>query len=437
MKKRSRVLPALLLVLAAACREMPVEPPVVPAAEDPSIQEPPNTLRILALDCAANVRSLNVTCGQPTLPDGISADLIVGGQNLYVALTSSNVTYNSGTGQFTFDATVKNLIPQPLGTLDGTTPAGSGVRVFLAEGPTVTGGTGSASVIPDGFGTFTSAGQPYYQYNEVLSQNQVSGAKTWTFVMPPTVTNFSFKVFVSAPVQWPDGYVSLDDRLPGESYGSLHPTSGHTLTAAIRTAVGNVVAGPVTWGTTDPACATVDAAGAVSGVRAGTCTITAEATLNGVPVSGGLAFTITGMTRTWNGSVSTDFEDGANWDLGVSPASSDSITVPAGAPNSPVLTASRGIGGVNVEDNATLGLASFDLTVGANLQTGYSAGSGVLATTGRLILNGANATVAGRVPSVLVTAPYSLAGDLYVIAPLQTDLAALFSDYHLIEVTSQ
>ena len=73
----------------------------------------------------------------------VAGDLIIGGQNVNVKLTSSNVAYNSGTGRFTFDVTVQNLIPQPLGTTDGTTLAPGGVSVFFTSGPTVTDGTDS------------------------------------------------------------------------------------------------------------------------------------------------------------------------------------------------------------------------------------------------------------------------------------------------------
>lgn len=437
MNQRSRVLTALLVLSVSACRDTPVEPTVVPGREEPTVAEPPNTLRLLAMECSASLQSLEVTCGLPKTPSGISGDIIVGGQNLYVTMASTNVAYNSGTGQFTFDATIRNLIPQPMGTVDGTNPVPSGIRVFFADGPTVTSGTGTASVVPNGFDSFTAAGQPYYQYNEVLEQGEVSAAKTWTLIMPPTVLTFSFRVFVSAPVQWPDGYITLDDRLPGASYGDMHPTAPHVLTAVIRNAVGNTMPGPVTWGTTDPQCATVNPTGEVSGVRAGTCSITASGNLNGNPVTGAMSFAVTGMTRIWNGSVSTDFEAGANWDLGVTPAAADSISVPESVPNYPALTTSRSIAGITVGETAHLSLGAFTLTASGNLQTGWGFGSGVMATTGRLILAGTNRTVTGRVPSVLVTGPYSLVGDLYVIAPLEVDLAELSNGSYLIEVISQ
>jgi hypothetical protein len=117
----------------------------------------------------------------------------------------SNLAYDGGTGQFTFDVTITNLYPRSMGTTDGTTPDANGVRTFFHSGPDVTGGTGVASVVPDGFSTFTAAGQPYYQYSGallgadgILSPNETTSAKTWTLVMPPTVISFSFTLGIAA-----------------------------------------------------------------------------------------------------------------------------------------------------------------------------------------------------------------------------------------------
>jgi hypothetical protein len=322
------------------------------------------------------------------------------------------VAYNSGTGRFTFDVTVANLIEQPMGTLDGTTVDPTGVRVFFQTGPTVTSGTGSVSVLPDGFGTFTDAGQPYYQYDQMLEQNQVSGARTWTLVMPPSVATFAFSVFVSAPVQFPDGYITLDGALPGGDLGSLHPGTPEPLTAVIKSVVGTVLPGTVTFGTSNPDCATVSPSGEVTGVRAATCTITAT----GGGKSGAVSFDVTGTTRSWTGALSSDWFTGGNWAGGYTPADVDSVTIPTGVPNFPALTASAAIGGVTVAGGATLSLGAFDLTASANVLTGATGGIG--STTGVLGLAGIG-TVGGIVPRTRVTGRYSLAANVFSSAPLQ------------------
>ncbi|HYW13064.1 MAG TPA: lamin tail domain-containing protein [Longimicrobium sp.] len=128
--------------------------------------------------------------------------MIIGGQNVYVKLRSSNNSYNSTTQIFQFDVTVENLLNEAMGTPDGIVPDPEGIRVFFHSGPTVTSGTGSVSVVnPDGFATFTAAGQPYYTYSEILAKNDTSAAKTWQFSMPPTVT-IAFQVLVETDVQY-------------------------------------------------------------------------------------------------------------------------------------------------------------------------------------------------------------------------------------------
>lgn len=418
MRRAVRLLPVLTLAAAAAC----VDGPRTPVGPEPGGGTPGGPVgrpvTVQSVQCSGSRTALTLTCGTPqALPDGVSADLLVGGQGTYVQVTTSNVAYNSGTGQFTFNVTLQNLIEQPMGTLDGTTPAAGGTRIFFHTGPTVTGGTGSASVLPDGFATFTSAGQPFYQFNGVLDQNEVSPVDTWTLIMPPTVTTFEFVLFVSAPVQFPDGYVTLNGLLPGSAFGNLHPSSPANLTAVVKTAVGNVDASApaVTFGTSDAACATVSSGGVVTGVRASTCSITATSGAR----SGSLTFDVTGTQRTWDGSASTDWSNAANWVGDVLPAAVDTALIPAGVPNMPTLSAASAIGGVQVADNALLDLGSFDLTVSQNVVASALGGSGITGGTGTLLLTGAGKTVGGNLPVTRVTGSYSLSADVVSRSPAQ------------------
>jgi hypothetical protein len=422
---------ALVVLGAAACtdRSSPLgpdggtPPPTGPGA-------PPTTLA--ALDCTASKATLAVTCAPAANQAGtVAGDLIVGNQNVYVRLVSSNIAYNGGTGQFTFDATLQNLIEQPLGTVDGTTLDPAGIRIFFYSSPAVTAGTGTVSVIPDGFGFFTAAAQAYYTYPYLLDHNEVSPTETWTFVVPPTVTTFTFSVLVSAPVEYPLGYITLDGQLPTYDFGPIHPSTPHAMTAVIKNALGETIPGSVTFSTSDPSVGTVSPLGVMTGVRAGTCTILAT--------SGGLAgemtYDVTGMTRTWNGSASADWAAGANWDLGVVPASVDSVTIPAGTPHDPALTAATAIGGVTIADAASLTLGAFTLTMGANLATGTTGGI-VSGGAGVVDLNGAG-TAHGRVPSLWVTGTYSLDGDLLVVAPQSIRAGRMTNPSYRLRIVSQ
>ena len=433
-RRGSSLLAASLALAAAACTDR--ANPLVPA-RGPGGGTPGTPVTIQALQCTASRTTLNVRC-EPLRPGESDArGIIVGNQGVYVQLTTSNVAYNAVTGRFTFDATLQNLIEQPLGTTDGTTLDPGGIKIFFHSGPTVTAGSGVASVLPDGFGAFTAAGQPYYQYNEVLPNLDVSAAHLWTLIMPPTVTTFSFLLYVSAPVEYPNGYITLDGNLPEASYGYFHPGDTHPLVAVVKTAVGAVVPGaPVTFGTTDFNCAQVDPGGTVTGVRYATCTITA---VSGA-VAGSMSFEVSGTTRAWTGATSADWNVGTNWGAGYVPAVADSVTIPTGVPFFPALTSAVTVRGVTVADAATLSLGAFNLTADDNVASAPTTG-GILSTTGRLVLAGGTiglpSTVHGRIPTFLVTGVYNLDGDVTAVASGQVDLGMLVSPNFNLQVVSQ
>lgn len=432
----SSLLAAALALAAAACTDR--ANPVGPGGPGPGGPGTPGVpITVQALQCTGNRAALTVNC-VPASPDGGPAkDILVGGQGVYVQVTTSGVNYNSGTGQFTFNTTLQNLIEQPMGTTDGTTLDPNGIRIFFHSGPTVTGGSGVASVVPDGFATFTAAGQPFYQYNQVLANGVTSGAKGWTLVMPPTVTTFTFLLYVSAPVEYPNGYITLDGQLPGYSFGDLHPDDTHNLVPVVKSNVGNVIAtGSLSWGTTNADCATVDGAGVVTGVQFATCDITVT---DGTR-SGSMSFDVTGTTRNWTGATSTAWDVPGNWGGGRVPVTADSVNIPFGVPNYPVLNLPAvTVRGVSVADNATLSLGANTLTANANVATGPTVGSGILATTGGLLVLGGTtgSTVRGRIPAFRVTGSYSLSGDTWAVATAQVDLALLASENYNLQVTSQ
>ena len=255
---------ALSLALAACGDRGPVSP-ATPAPTSPAAP-----VVLAAVQCQASTAARTVSCAQGALPTSARGYVIVGGQGAYVQLTSSNVSYNGGTGIFSFDETVQNLIPQPMATTDGATADGAGVRVIFHSGPNVTAGSGSVTVAnATGTGTFTGTNQPYFAYaggelgaDGILSQNETSAAKTWQLAVTGGVTTFSFVLYVVAEVPHPNGYV---DVTPGAD--SVLAGATATLSATVRSAVGNPLAGQtVTWGSDNTAVATVDASGQVTAV---------------------------------------------------------------------------------------------------------------------------------------------------------------------------
>ena len=74
--------------------------------------------------------SLGTTSVAPAVPS-----IILGGQDLYIRLRADAAQTSYDGAVFRSVVTVENLIRQPIGTVDGTTAAAEGVRVFFALPP--------------------------------------------------------------------------------------------------------------------------------------------------------------------------------------------------------------------------------------------------------------------------------------------------------------
>jgi hypothetical protein len=183
----------LSATVMAACSESSTLP-------SESLPTPPGRELLAKLTCTANVASARLTCvpGSASLSSGALGDLIIGGQNTYVKLTSSNVVNNGTT--LSADVTVQNLTVQPWATADGTTPVGQGIRVFFHTLPS----NGVTVANADGQATYTAANQPYHTYSgdtlgvdDILTANEVSGTKNWEFTLNGA-GSFTFQVYVVA-----------------------------------------------------------------------------------------------------------------------------------------------------------------------------------------------------------------------------------------------
>jgi hypothetical protein len=182
-------LPLAMLLVAAACGDVQPTGPSVAGEPLAGVQ---------AFDCTASVASGTVSCSSP-LPAGPSL-AILGGQDDYLRLTSSNVTAVNGI--FQFEVTVQNLLPEAMGTPDGVTPDTAGINVFFFGDPVVTAGTGTVTVAnEDGSHEYMGPDQPYFRYNQVLVKDQVSAPRTWQLAYAPGVQTFTFRVLVVAELQ--------------------------------------------------------------------------------------------------------------------------------------------------------------------------------------------------------------------------------------------
>ena len=236
---------AVALLAAAACGDLPSAAPSIASPVQPAAG-------MQALTCRATVADRAVTCG-PGLPSGATGDLIIGGQHQYLDLMSDSIAYDSATAVFSFVVSVHNLMPQPLGTTDGTTPDSGGVKVFFHSLPVVNNGTGVVAVLnADGLGTFTAAGQPFFRYAEIVQPGAVTAVRRWSFSVPATVVSFVFTLYVDAAVPRPQGWVRADlDTM------YLVRTSSRALQAVVVTATGSPTDMPVGWSVEDTTLAKV------------------------------------------------------------------------------------------------------------------------------------------------------------------------------------
>lgn len=416
-----------LLMAAAACTDQsPVD--AGPERPDPTPDPGGTPVHLVAVTCTADVPTGKVECGSPSLPAGLSTDLVVGGQGQFIQIITGTSVYDAGT--FTVPVSVRNLIRQPLGTSNASTLAldPTGVRVFMEGPPVVTSGTGTVTAFPDGVGTFTATDQPYYQYNTVLEHLEVSPSRSWTFTMPPTVTGFKWTAYVSAVVPYPNGWI---DITPGTLM--LRPFSNFQVTGVVVNAVGLPVTGSpvITWASPDTTVAAIDVNGLVTPLRAGTIALTATSGA----ITGAATLNVTGTTRVWEGDVSAIWEDGNNWQFGVAPVPLDSVVIPVVATQYPSLVQNVQIAGVQVDNGASIFLNSFDLTASANVSTGIS--GGISSTTGRLVLSGIARTVQGVLPTTRVTGTYSLTANITTRAPLRVELGRLTNQGFRIQAVSQ
>lgn len=408
--------------------------------DNPAPGTPPGDgISLGELRCNADLQDMSVTCGPATQTDA-STDIVYGGQNELVTLTSSNVDYSEGTGAFTFDVRVRNLIPQAIGTTDGAAADPGGVKVFFVTEPTATSGSGDIEITnEDGTGIFTAANQPYFRYVEVLDQFEQSSAKPWQFAIPPSVTSFAFSVLIAAPVQYPTGWIEVSHP----SY-SLRRTYEKRVTGVVRNQFGREIPDAViTWSSANPALAVVDPdSGVVHGMFPGTVGIIASSTnyvyqSPGATQTGAATFTIMGNQLVWTaGAGNTDWNDPANWDRGVAPSPSDTVTVPVvGTGFYPSLVENEGVERLTIQDGATVSINAFDLTANGDVATGTT--GGISNTTGRLVLTGTARTLRGVMPRMQVTGSYTLDANVTGRAPLRVQGGRLRSTGFRIRVTSE
>jgi alpha-tubulin suppressor-like RCC1 family protein len=251
------VLPLGFLALMAACTDATslIEPPATVSR---------NEFEVQALTCTVEVAPGTVSCVDRT---GAPAD-----SSAWVRMAISNVTQPADS--IAYDVTVQNMVPQTLGVAASGEYDGAGVRLYFAQLPVVTGGTGTVTVAGAETGRFTQAGQLFYRYPQALKPNETSAPQRWSFAVPSTVSSFRYTVRVAASLQYPRGWVEI----PQGSLLRVDRGGTRALKAVVRNALGRDVtssAPPIAWTVADSSVATISGSTLTGAAVSGISTVTA------------------------------------------------------------------------------------------------------------------------------------------------------------------
>jgi len=191
-------------------------------------QEATGPVTVLELTCRlsfSNGEKGDVHCGEPGGgASGVSRSVILPWYSEYAVWLPFNLVKDTSTQTWTFIASVKNLLAQPIGTLNGTTAVGS--KVVVTYGPVATQGTGDVWITnADGTGNFTAPNQPYFNYPWIVQPQQISPYREMKTHVPNTVTEVTIGIAISTdfPATQSVGIVP-PDTTPAwiESSASLH-----------------------------------------------------------------------------------------------------------------------------------------------------------------------------------------------------------------------
>ena len=257
MRSVARPLVAGALAMAGvACQDAFTAPVAAPTPIAPTA----DAARGQALSCSVDVHARSLACADAATPVravphvappvdavGPQRTLVIGQQGVYVRLAGSAASLASpGSDTLTVPVAVQNLLAQPLGTTDGVTYDHRGIMVFFSEAPTVTGGSGTVSVLnADSTGTFTASGQQAFIYRQFLAGNQSTPERGWQFRVPASVTAFRFVVFVRAQLHDEQSPLSAQPARVFAANATAGIVGGAHTSCALRAG-----AGVYCWGTT-------------------------------------------------------------------------------------------------------------------------------------------------------------------------------------------
>lgn len=274
MRINLRFIPAAALSLVGAAMLAACSDGAEPLLRAPETAARPLGAAQAYLLCTADVRAGTVSC-RAASPGGMGGGLAAH----YIYLESEHAVmlmndYTATSTDISYDLQVVNLVPQPIGTDDGTTLHSRGVRVFFFSDPWVTDGTGSIWIEePSTTGTFTASNQAYHQWNEIIQSQDTSVAeKHYRFGISGTVDAFSYWLGVSTNMQWA-AITSASAATASVAVGDSVDLDAWRLNA-----LGDTMSiSSITWASDNTGVATVHStSGMVTGVSAGTANVIAS-----------------------------------------------------------------------------------------------------------------------------------------------------------------
>lgn len=160
------------------------------------------------------------------------------------------------------------------------------------------------------------------------------------------------------------------------------------------------------------------------GAEVGTQTLRARtATLGPVTISATAVQAI--ASAIWTGALNTSAVDGANWRNGVVPSPTDSVLIPAGAPNYPALATTTTYARLTVEDGASLNLGPYTLSVTRDVRAPLA--GGIFTTNGGGVTADSAGTIVGQLPRLTVDGEYQTAGLVVVDGVVTVQNSATFT----------
>ncbi len=307
------------------------------------------TLTLCAVSCSPNVAYNNLVINDPNVTPA-NRDIFASNGAVTV---NGNLTVSSGT----LDTSNNNSSLAANGNVTITTPGifkapGTG-RTFTVTGNFANTGTFNNSnglVTLNGTNQTVSGTSTFYQFAKV-----VSSAATLTFDHTGLQTFTNSLTMQGAPLQ----LLSIRSDLVGTQADIVLTAGGIQNISEVNVQYSN--AGTL------PADLTL---------------IARNNSVDAPPGGTNTNWNFGNPTVTWTGTVSTDWNNPLNWNLGIVPIAGDTAII-ANAPNQPILTTPVTVGALTINSGSTVTLNGNNLTVDTT-----AGGTGTLTNNGTLILNG-------------------------------------------------